>query len=252
MIRAWLVDDEELALRRLSRMLGETGRVEVAGASSDPEEALASLRVTPVDALFLDIEMPGCNGFDLLNRLEARPAVVFTTAYARYAVQAVEADGTDYLLKPVTPAALDRAISKLERTREVDPGEYRAMLDRLNAALGRSGRQYPRRIPSKLGDRVQLIDLDKVTHFFSEGKVTYAATPGKNFIVDGSIVQIEARLDPGQFLRIHRSFLVNLSAVTEVCSWFGGKMIARLNDAGKTELPIARDRVRNLKERLGF
>jgi two-component system LytT family response regulator len=252
MIRAWLVDDEKLALNRLSRMLRETGKVEVVGSSTDPEEALGRLQETPVDALFLDIQMPGLNGFELLSSLATRPAVVFTTAYDHYAVKAFEENGTDYLLKPVSSEALDRAIARLERNRSVDPAEYRVILDQLTAALAQSGRKYPRRIPSKLGDRVQFVDLDKVTHFFAEGKLTYAATPGRNFVVDDSIVQLEAKLDPAQFQRIHRAFLVNLSAVAEVCSWFGGKMIARLNDATRTELPIARDRAKSLKDRLGF
>jgi two-component system, LytTR family, response regulator len=256
MIRAWLVDDEKLALNRLSRMLRETGKVEIAGASTDPEEALRQLSKTPVDALFLDIEMPGLNGFELLSRLDARPPVVFTTAYDQYAVKAFEANGTDYLLKPISPEALDRAIAKLERSRTVDQAEYKAqyasMIERLTAALGQQGRQYPRRIPSKLGDRVQFVDLEKVTHFFADGKLTYAATKEKNFVVDDSIIQLEARLDPSQFQRIHRAYLVNLSAVAEVCSWFGGRMVARLNDPAHTELPIARERVKSLKERLGF
>lgn len=252
MIRAWLVDDEKLALTRLARMLRETGKIEVAGTSTDPEEALASLRETPVDALFLDIEMPGLNGFELLSRLANPPAVVFTTAYDQYAIKAFEANGTDYLLKPVAPESLDRAIAKLERSRAIDPAHYRGMLERLTAELSRQGHRYPSRIPSKLGDRVQFVDLDKVTHFFAEGKLTYAATPNKNFVVDDSIIQLESKLDPAQFHRIHRAFLVNLAAVAEVASWFGGKMIARLNDPAHTELPIARERVKTLKERLGF
>lgn len=252
MIRAWLVDDEKLALTRLARMLRETGKVEIAGLSTDPQEARKSLNETSVDALFLDIEMPGLNGFELLSRLASAPAVVFTTAYDQYAIKAFEANGTDYLLKPVTPEALDRAISKLERNRNADPAQYRDMLDRLTTALGRQGQHYPRRIPSKIGDRVQFVDLDKVTHFFAEGKLTWAATPGKNFVVDDSIVQLETKLDPAQFQRIHRAYLVNLAAVAEVCSWFGGKMIARLNDSSHTELPIARDRIKTFKERLGL
>jgi two-component system LytT family response regulator len=252
MIRVWLLDDEKLALNRLSRMLRETGKVEILGSSADPIEALDRLRETPVDAVFLDIEMPGMNGFEFLSRLETRPAVVFTTAYDRYAVKAFEANGVDYLLKPISAEALERAIARLERSKPADPAGYRAVLDQLQAALRLQRRHYPRRIPSKLGDRVQFVDLDKVTHFFAEGKLTYAATPNKNFVVDDSIVQLEAKLDPAQFQRIHRAFLVNLGAVTEICSWFGGKMIARLNDPARTELPIARDRVRSLKEYLGF
>jgi two-component system LytT family response regulator len=239
-------------------MLLETGRVRVEGMSGDPEEAFERLRETPVDAIFLDIEMPGSNGFELLRRLDdlspeyVRPAIVFTTAYDRYAVRAFEANGTDYLLKPVTSEALERALGKLEKNPPAAKEGFQVMLARLDAALAQVGRQYPRRIPSRLGDRVQFVDLDKVTHFFAEGKLTYAAVPGKNFVVDDSIVQLEARLDPARFVRIHRGYLVNLAAVAEVASWFGGKMVARLNDAGKTELPIARDRLRNLKDRLGF
>ena len=105
--------------------------------------------------------MPGLNGFELLSQPHHAARVVFTTAYDRYAMKAFEANGTDYLLKPIAPEALDRALSKLERNRAADPAQYRDMLDRLTAALDRQGHRYPRRIPSKLGDRVQFIDLEK-------------------------------------------------------------------------------------------
>jgi len=252
MIRAWLIDDEALARKRLKRLLEETGKVEVVGVSPDGEDAVTRLRDTSVDALFLDIEMPGMNGFEVLNRLEIKPPVVFTTAYDQYAVKAFEANGIDYLLKPISAEALHRAIARLERNQSVDPAQYRAMLERLTAAMERPDAAYPRRIPSKLGDRIQFVDLDKVSHFFADGKLTYAATAGKNYVVDHSIVQLEAKLDPSQFLRIHRGYLVNLSAVAEIRSWFGGKMIARLNDQAHTELPVARDRVKSLKDRLGL
>jgi two-component system LytT family response regulator len=256
MIRAWLIDDEELGLKRLARLLADTRRVEIAGSSTDPQEALDALSDTEVDVIFLDIEMPGLNGFEFLARLEKKPQVVFTTAYDQYAVKAFEANGTDYLLKPVSPQALDRALTKLERNQSRKGTDYSVMLAQLTAMLEKSRQggthSYPRRLPSKIGDRVQFVDVDKVTHFFAEGKLTYAATPGKNYVIDDTIVQLESKLDPAQFQRIHRSYLVNLSAVVEIGSWFGGKMIARLNDAAKTELPIAKDRVRALKERLGF
>lgn len=252
MIRAWLVDDEELALKRLSRMLKETGEVEIAGQSTDPAQALTELREAEIDALFLDIEMPGMNGFELLRQLAPAPAVVFTTAYDQYAVRAFETNGVDYLLKPVTPDALARAVGRLsEKARKTDPG-FQVMLERLAQAFGQGRAMHPTRIASKIGDRVQFIELVRITHFFSQGKLTWAATAGKNYVVEGSIVQLEARLDPGQFHRIHRGYLVNLASVSEVASWFGGKMVARLNDAAKTELPVARERVKSLRDRLGF
>jgi two-component system LytT family response regulator len=254
-IRAWLVDDEELGLKRLARLLSDTGRVEIIGTNTDPEEAVAALNENEVDVLFLDIEMPGLNGFELLARLENKPQVVFTTAYDQYAVKAFEANGTDYLLKPVSPEALDRALAKLERNQGSKGTDYNEMLAQLTRMLEQSrrgGYSYPRRLPSKIGDRVLFVDIDQVTHFYAEGKLTYAATPAKNYVIDDTIAQLESKLDPAQFQRIHRSYLVNLSAVAEIGAWFGGKMIARLNDATRTELPIAKDRVRTLKERLGF
>ena len=129
MIRAWALDDEPLALRRLVRMLEETGRVQVVGHATDPTEALERLNTASFDALFLDIEMPGLNGFDLLQRLTVSPAIVLTTAFDRYAVKAFEANGTDYLLKPITPEALARAVARLEQKASPAPADYRAMLE---------------------------------------------------------------------------------------------------------------------------
>lgn len=255
MIRAWVLDDEPLAVRRLARLLEESGRVKMAGSSSDPEETLRLLPHARVEALFLDIEMPGMNGFEFLERLgesmERKPAIVFSTAYAHYAVKAFEVDGAAYLLKPISPEALAHALDRVEK-HSVDAAQYETMLRALRTAMAGSRHDYPARVASKLGDRVQFIDLDRITHFFAAGKLTWAATPGKNHVIDDSIVQLEAKLDPAKFHRIHRGCLVNLARVDEVVSWFGGKMVARLNDPARTELPIARDRVRSLKQKLGF
>jgi two-component system LytT family response regulator len=109
MLHAFIVDDERLAVERLKRLLKATGRVEVAGSATDPETALAQLQQAPVDVVFLDIQMPGLTGFELLARLEADTLVVFTTAYDQYAIEAFAVNSVDYLLKPIEPARLDRA-----------------------------------------------------------------------------------------------------------------------------------------------
>jgi two-component system LytT family response regulator len=115
MIRAFIVDDERLAVERLTRLLTATGRVVIVGSATDPVAALEFLRTTPVDILFLDIQMPGLTGFDLLARLERRVTVVFTTAYDRYALEAFAVNSIDYLLKPIEADRLDRALDKIER-----------------------------------------------------------------------------------------------------------------------------------------
>ena len=115
--RVYLVDDEQLALDRMIRLLEQAGGVTVAGGATDPEIAIEFLNRETVDALFLDIQMPGVNGFELLARLNEQPMVIFTTAYDQYALKAFEVNSIDFLLKPVDPEQLSRALAKLERLR---------------------------------------------------------------------------------------------------------------------------------------
>jgi two-component system LytT family response regulator len=247
MIRAFLVDDEPLAVRRLSRMLTETGRVTIASTSNDPIDAIAWLSSNEVDVVFLDINMPGMNGFEMLRMLDPQPIIVFTTAYDQFALDAFKVNSLDYLLKPIDREHLDRALNKIERMgpKREDPAD---LVRRLEAALSVGGSpRYPERIASRIGDRIQFIDLLRVTHFYAEDKLTFAASKGKNLIVDHTISDLEQKLDPAKFFRIHRSTLVNLTWVQEMDS-----MIVRLKDEAKTELVVARDRVRSLRERLGI
>jgi len=244
-IRAFVLDDEPLAVKRLCRMLRETGRVDIAGSATDPVEAVTVLRESPPDVLFLDIQMPGMTGFEILRELEPQPLVVFTTAYDQYALRAFEVNSVDYLLKPVEPAHLARALDKIER-RQTAPPDWKALV----AALQRP--EYPERIASRLGERIHILDLAKVTHFFAQDKLTFAATEGKEYVVDHTVADLERKLDPKQFCRIHRSTLVNLAWVKEVDAWFGGKALVRLKDAKSTELQAARDRTGELRKRLGL
>jgi two-component system LytT family response regulator len=248
MIRAFVVDDEPLAVKRLSRMLSETGRVEVVGGSSDPIDALAALSSTPVDALFLDIQMPGMTGFEMLGMMDPQPMVVFTTAYDQYALQAFEVNSIDYLLKPIEERHLARALDKIERLRATPgpPPDWKSIMAQLAVGGG-----YPERIASRLGDRIQILELSQVTYFFAHDKLTYAATDAKNYVVDYTVSDLEQKLSPRSFCRIHRSSLVNLAWVREIDAWFGGRVLVRLKDAKSTELQVARERVSELKKRLG-
>jgi len=128
-LRVFLVDDEPLALKRLSRLLQATGRVEILGSSTDPELAVNYLSKERVDVLFLDIQMPGMNGFEMLAHLPNQPIVIFTTAFDQYALRAFEVNSIDYLLKPVESAQLERALDKVERLRGVQQPEWRAAVE---------------------------------------------------------------------------------------------------------------------------
>ena len=253
MIRAYLVDDEPLALKRLARLVEQTGRIEIISQTTDPLEVIHKLPSMQCDVLFTDIEMPDLSGFQMLEQLSVKPLVVFTTAYSQYALQAFEVHSVDYLLKPVDEQQLDRAISKLERT--LNGLEPRPKLDLLLEQLASSLAQPMKsltRLPSRLGDRIEFVDVSKVTHFYASEKLTYASTPKKDFVLDSTIAELEVRLDPERFIRIHRSTIVNLEFVKELHTWFSERLLLKINDGKDTELTVSRERVKALKEKLGM
>lgn len=253
--RAYLVDDEMLALKRLRRLLHATNRIEIVGSTTESSAALKFLLNETVDLLFLDIQMPGMNGFELLAKLAVQPTVIFTTAYDKYALRAFEVNSIDYLLKPIDPEQLERALKKLDLLRESGESlELRRQVQSLITQLADGFTSAPRvtvdRICSRVGDRIIFIELDQITHFFSEDKLTYAATENKNYIVDHTISELEQKLGLKGFVRVHRATLLNLRFVDELHRWFSGRMLIRLKDKNRTELTVSRDHVKSLKGKL--
>ncbi len=258
LLRAYIVDDEPLAIKRLERLLGDAGGLHIVGHATDPEQALHFLNSESVDVLFLDIQMPCMNGFELLSRLHAQPFVIFTTAFDEYALKAFEVNSIDYLMKPIEPEQLTRALKKLERLRpsakpdwQQNP-EFPALLKELAASLRGERREFPRRIASRVGERISFLEVDAITHFIAQDKLTYAVANGRQHCVDQSIAELEQRLDPAKFLRVHRSALVNVDWIHEVNAWIAGKFVLTLKDAQHTQIPVARDRLRAIKSRLDF
>jgi two-component system, LytTR family, response regulator len=251
MIRAFVVDDERLAVERLTRLLQATGRVTIAGSSTDPEAALAALRETPVDVLFLDIQMPGLTGFELLERLERDVPVVFTTAYDRYAIDAFGVNSLDYLLKPIEADRLDRALAKIERfAGQAARPDMRQLARELAAQLAPNRRLE--RIASRVGEKTTVLDVTRISHFTSKDKLTFAVVAGHEHVIDHTLTELETQLDARRFARIHRATIVNIGFVQELFPAVDGGVLVRLKDEKKTELSVARDRVRELKQRLGI
>src|ERR1700689_734332 len=151
-LRAYLVDDEPLAIERLTRLLAAFDNLQIVASATDPAKALEYLNSEsdePIDVLFLDIQMPGMNGFDLLARLKVQPFVIFTTAYDEYALRAFEVNSIDYLVKPIETAQLDRSLKKLGRLRPLTKPDWQrdptALLEQLAASLRTQQHDYPRR-----------------------------------------------------------------------------------------------------------
>ena len=252
-MKAFVVDDEPIAIDRLRRLLEEHPRVAVVGSQSEPAAAIPAIRAAGPDVLFLDIEMPGLSGFEVLEKLGApQPLTVFTTAYEQYALDAFKVNSIDYLLKPIERPDLARALSKLDRIMHgiEARGDMTALLEQMRDMLTRKEPDYLVRVPSRTGSRVDFIDVAEVTHFYAKDKLVFAATAAKHYALDLAIADLEAKLDPRHWLRIHRATLVNVRAVKEVHTSFGGRVVLRLKD-GRTDLTVPRDRVAEVKASLG-
>jgi len=175
--------------------------------------------------------------------------VIFTTAYDRYALEAFAVNSIDYLLKPVEPERLEKALDKLERLRGQTAPDIRALAKQLAKELA-PGRRLER-IASRVGERTTVVDVARITHFFAKDKLTFAVSGGREHLVDYTLAELESQLDARRFVRVHRATIVNVAFVQELYPGVDG-LLLRLKDEGKTELSVARDRVRELKDRLGI
>jgi len=251
-LRAYLVDDIEAANLRLARTLEETGRVEVVGSTTQPLLALAEIPERDVDVLFLDIEMPGLDGFDLLRRLAVNPQIVFVSGHDEYARRAFDERAVDYLMKPVTRERLAQALDTLE-ARRADPERERLgeLVERLEGYRARRPTvQYAERVSVDLGQGgLDLINVAAISHFVAQGRGTLAMTEEGARLVNSPLGELESRLEPRKFCRIHRNVIVNLDWVQSIVPPRGGGLMVKLKDKDRTELEVARERVRGLKER---
>lgn len=255
-LRVFLVDDEPLALKRLSRLLVETGKVEIVGQTTEPLKAVQIIPTLEIDAIFLDIQMPELTGFELLQKLENYPPVIFTTAFDEFALKAFEVFSADYLLKPIEAERLEKSLEKLEKfgsEKQTDASNLQSLLASLaNKSFVENSRSFDK-IASRIGGKALILNVSEISCFFAEDKLTFAQNvEGKQFPIDYSLTELENKLDSRNFLRVHRNSIVNINFVEEVHGWFSGKVLVRLRDAKKSEIVVARDRVKTLKDFLGM
>ncbi len=242
-MRAVLVDDEPLARARMRALLDDSARsIEIVGEASSGREAIPMLHELRPDVVFLDVQMPVLDGFDVLDLLAPpRPHVVFVTAYDEYALKAFDVHAVGYLTKPVR---MERLVQTLDRVRLlVAAGAPDEGVDALVAE--RSGEPL-RRLTFKAGRTLRVVDVADVAYFEAREKMVFARLDGRDFPVDFTIQELEERLPSDGFVRVHRAFVVNASQMRELTPWFGGTHRLRLSDG--SEVPVSRRRVRALEE----
>jgi two-component system, LytTR family, response regulator len=241
-IRVLVVDDEPSGRRKVIRFLREHSDVEVVGESASGEEALQHIAAQRPDVVFLDVQMPGIDGFDVIEALMAGehiPAIVFATAHDEYAVRAFEVNALDYLLKPFDRERFNQALSRVRKTlfSHADSSATQTQLLALLDAMRPAGR-YVRRLLVPDEQRAVFVNVSEIVRIEADRNNVLIFSRTGTFNMRSTLESLEARLDPQQFVRIHRSHIVNLDAVKEIHPWFHGDYKAKLHDG--TELMWSR------------
>lgn len=233
-MRTLIVDDERLARSELRRLLTEHPEVQVVGEAAHIEEAIRQVHALHPDLLLLDIKMPGGSGFDLLERLESAPQVIFTTAFDEFALEAFKVNALDYLLKPVSPERLAKALQRVRERRR----------------RGNDTHSAEQRIFLREGERCWFIAIHEIVLLESEGNYTRVYFGRDKCLVLRSLNALEEKLDPALFFRASRRHIVNLRAITAVDPAVSGGLEVKL--LGGLEVEMSRRRSVEFRERLSF
>lgn len=233
-----LIDDEPLALTRLRRLLEPyEDTIDVVGTAGSGADAVEVINRLRPNLIFLDIQMPELNGFDVLERLHYMPYVIFSTAYDQYALKAFDVHSVDYLLKPVDPGRLELAVEKLRRFTDGSGGDLGR---RIQLALDTLKASHKYRIQVKTGDRIKLVEASDVVFFYASDKYVEVHTCGESYLITKSLSKLESELPSNDFVRVHRSAIVNINFIDEITKDIGGAYEVRMKDAKRTRLPVSR------------
>jgi len=244
--KAIIAEDEEVLRERLREQLSKLWpELEIVAEAEDGVAALDALAMQKPDILFLDIQMPGLSGLEVAHKASGRCHVVFVTAYDKYAISAFEEGAVDYVMKPFSVARLATTVARLKQRMGSMPARLEGLLEKLAEAL-KTQRGHLRWITAWLGNDVRLITVEEIAYFRSENKYTSVFTNDAQAMIRKPIRELSEELDPEQFWQIHRSTLVNVSAIAGVHRDFRGRLRVRLKNRKET-LPVSEPFVRRFK-----
>jgi two-component system LytT family response regulator/two-component system response regulator LytT len=266
-LRTVLVDDEQLARDELGYLLGQLGGVEVIGQAGNGVEALATIERLQPDLVFLDVQMPGLTGFEVARRMldaDASSHIIFVTAYDQHAIEAFEVNAVDYLLKPVDTARLELALQRARRRISFDRLNGDEGAGRAEATAGISNHQLEKiiqlvaerqsrreRLALKVGERFMLVQSEEIIYAsLVDDAITVVTNQHAGTSNYRTLDELQDRLDPAIFWRVHRSHLVNINKIKEIVPWFSRNYILRMTDEKSTEIPVSRTQTRKLRDYL--
>ena len=247
-MRTLIVDDEAPARERLKRLLADIEGVELIGEAEGGVQAVEMIERERLDLVLLDIQMPGLDGFGVIEALEDPPLVIFVTAYDEYAIRAFEVNALDYLLKPFSRERLEKAVRRAQEAL-AEEQDFAMRLGPLLESLATQGR-YLTRLAVRDRDRIRVLDVDEIDWIDVEDEQVMVHVGDQAYLIRRTLTELEARLDPAHFFRAHRSAIVNLSRVKEVIPWFKGSHKLRLTTGA--EVDLSRARARALRKILGW
>jgi two-component system LytT family response regulator len=254
-MKVLIVDDEPRARNRLARLLRSVKGIDLCGLASDGEEALETIEREKPDLVLLDVQMPGLDGFEVVNELRGNslPLIVFVTAYDQYALKAFEVSAVDYLLKPVSEERLRQAVTKAEKILQSSSAALTGFAEqyaRIAEALGAVHPGYLQRVVGRRAHRICVLPVSDIQAFLAEDDLVFAILAQGRVLVNRTLKELECQLDPDQFVRAHRQAIVSIAHVAEIELLAGGGAMARLRSG--LGVSISRRHAASLKVKLGW
>ena len=247
-MRILVIEDEKPSARRLQRMLAELNMETTALLHSVAESIDWFQNNEHPDLIFLDIQLSDGLSFEIFEAIEIKSAVIFTTAYDEYALQAFKLNSIDYLLKPIDSDDLKKAVDQFKDRQEEKSSISLDFDDIKKLLVNPIEREYKKRFSIKVGQHLKLVNIDEIECVYSENKGTYLHTSeGRNYLIDGTMDSLEQELDPRQFFRISRKFFVNINAIKDMVSYTNSRLQIKLKNFDDLEVIVARERVKDFK-----
>ncbi|WP_054851495.1 LytTR family DNA-binding domain-containing protein [Olleya sp. ITB9] len=244
-----IIEDEKPSARRLQRML-KAINVEADTMLHSVEESIDWFNNnTHPDLIFLDIQLSDGLSFEIFDQVEVKSAIIFTTAYDEYALQAFKLNSIDYLLKPIDDEDLEAAVTKYKARLPQKTNIALDFEDIKKLLVNPIDRVYKKRFSVKVGQHIKLVNIDEVECFYSENKGTYLhTTEGRNYLLDTTLEALENELQPEMFYRINRKFFVNINAIKDIISYTNSRLQIKLNNYNNDQVIVARERVKDFKQ----